>query len=96
MLGSFSDDLDSEIMRAYAAFSLNVEEAGIEKGEKLTSYSTRYERWREQAAHPELVKTLYVGLMNDQESLDLHVLNPASLMFEELSGSPGWVDCGRR
>ena len=68
VLASFSEDLNSEITRAYATFSLNIEEAGIEKDETLTNYSARYERWREQTAHPELVKTLYVGLMNDQES----------------------------
>ena len=90
VLARFSEDLDNEITHVYSTFSLDFEDANIGENEKLTRCSGRYERWLKQAAHPEMIRKIYVALMDDQGRLKLFALKPEGLTFEETEW-PSWM-----
>ena len=63
---NLSDDFDNEITRAYFDLQIDIPRAGnsqagsSDRDQRVNNYGTRYQRWLSQAAHPQLVKNIYL------------------------------------
>src|SRR5438128_10206249 len=85
----FSQDFDHELTLAYAAFSRSTPEPG---DEPLTDYAARYDRWQATAQHPQLITTIFLVKLGEDDSLSLSRLDPETKQFtpgdwpEEMSG----------
>src|SRR5581483_3409012 len=71
------------------AFSANTPESG---DENLPDYAARYDRWQATSQHPQLVRTIFLAKLEEDDSLSLNRLDPETKQFapsdwpEEMSG----------
>ena len=75
----FSQDFNHEITRV--GISL-LPQPMIEGGEKFAAIAENYDRWRETASYPGLIKSVFVTRPGDGERLNLALLNPETRLFE--------------
>lgn len=78
----FSQDFNREITRVYGAF-LTI--PNRESDEKLAALAESYDRWRETAAYPKLVKSIFVVTSDGEEQLSLTRLDFESKQFSAVA-----------
>ncbi|MGH9755413.1 MAG: sensor histidine kinase [Blastocatellia bacterium] len=74
----FSQDFDSELTRAYAAFYPSYD---VERDEGLPAYAARYDRWLAETQYPRLVKHVLVAHGDEDGQLHLHQLKTGAGEF---------------
>ena len=85
----FTQDFDHELTLAYTAF---FPPSSTQGDDKPGDHAARYERWRATAQHPQLIKSVFLAQLDEDDQLRLHRLNPDTRQFsaeqwpEEMAG----------
>jgi signal transduction histidine kinase len=76
----FQEGFDSQIRRAY--FDLQIR-SGTARERSWEQYADRYDNWLNNAAHPQLIRNIYlISASDDRQTVELHRWDPARRTFE--------------